>query len=106
MGEISRVLNGLAFSNITFTKDQPGAEDPAQLYIRVRVRDDGPGIPDHFRESVFLPFFSTREEGTGLGLPNAAEAAKSVGGALVLESSTGGACFAVYVPRAEHEGGG
>jgi DNA-binding transcriptional regulator YbjK len=35
VGEISRLLNGLAFSNITFTKDQPGAEDPAGLIGRI-----------------------------------------------------------------------
>ena len=35
VGEISRLLNGLAFSNITFTEDQPGAEDPAGLIDRI-----------------------------------------------------------------------
>ncbi len=35
VGEISRLLNGLVFSNITFTKSQPGAEDPAGLIDRV-----------------------------------------------------------------------
>ena len=35
VGEISRLLNGLAFSNITFTADQPGAENPASLIDRI-----------------------------------------------------------------------
>jgi DNA-binding transcriptional regulator YbjK len=35
MGELARLLNGLAFSNITFTLDQPGAEDPAGLIDRL-----------------------------------------------------------------------
>jgi DNA-binding transcriptional regulator YbjK len=35
VGEMSRLLNGLGFSNITFTADQPGAEDPAGLIDRL-----------------------------------------------------------------------
>lgn len=82
----------------------PDAEHGAAPFVRVRVHDDGPGIPERFRESVFQPFFSTREEGTGLGLPNAAEAAKSLGGMLRLEDDGPGACFAVYLPPPERGG--
>jgi DNA-binding transcriptional regulator YbjK len=35
MGELSRLLNGLAFSNTTFSADQPGADDPAGLIDRI-----------------------------------------------------------------------
>jgi DNA-binding transcriptional regulator YbjK len=35
MGELARLLNGIAFSNITFTADQPGTEDPAGLIDRL-----------------------------------------------------------------------
>jgi DNA-binding transcriptional regulator YbjK len=35
MGELARLLNGIAFSNTTFTADQPGAEDPAGLIDRL-----------------------------------------------------------------------
>jgi DNA-binding transcriptional regulator YbjK len=35
MGELSRLLNGLAFSNMTFSPEQPGAEDPAALIDRI-----------------------------------------------------------------------
>ena len=35
---------------------------------RLHLRDDGPGVPDHLRERIFNPFFTTRETGTGLGL--------------------------------------
>jgi DNA-binding transcriptional regulator YbjK len=35
MGELSRLLNGLAFSNTTFSPEQPGAEDPAGLIDRI-----------------------------------------------------------------------
>lgn len=34
-GQLARLLNGLAYSNLTFTEDQPGAEDPAGLIDRL-----------------------------------------------------------------------
>jgi hypothetical protein len=34
-GELGRLLNGLAYSNLTFTADQPGAQDPAGLIDRL-----------------------------------------------------------------------
>ncbi len=70
-------------------------------FIRIRIRDDGPGVPAANHESIFLPFFTTRAEGTGLGLTNAREAAQSLGGHLELEETTSGASFAVYLPRGD-----
>lgn len=66
--------------------------------VRVTVHDDGVGIPKALHGTVFEPFFTTREEGTGLGLNIAREAAESLGGTLVLEDAKVGACFAVYLP--------
>lgn len=77
----------------------PGAAEGAEKQVRVRVWDNGPGVPERYRESIFQPFFSTREHSTGLGLTIAIEAAQSLGGSLVLEDKTPGACFAVFLPR-------
>lgn len=71
--------------------------------VRARVRDDGPGVPERARNHVFRPFFSGRERGTGLGLPNALEATRSLGGDLVLEESQSGAVFTVYLPHASEK---
>jgi signal transduction histidine kinase len=83
----------------------PGALPGTPMHVRVRVVDNGPGIPQRLRHSVFQPFFSTREQGTGLGLTIASEAAASLGGYLILEPPTvPGTCFAVYLPRPQGEG--
>ncbi|MBL0311735.1 MAG: hypothetical protein IPP78_03275 [Holophagaceae bacterium] len=41
---------------------------PGTGQVSVMVEDNGPGIPDHLRPRIFTPFFTTKEQGTGLGL--------------------------------------
>lgn len=57
--------------------------------VTVVVQDDGIGIPADLKERVFEPLFSTRPEGTGLGLTAARRVASAHGGDLVLESTAG-----------------
>jgi two-component system, NtrC family, sensor kinase len=76
------------------------AADAAAL--RVRIRDNGPGIPPDKLETVFQPFYSTKlnRGGTGLGLSISSEIVRRHGGTLRAESQPGeGACFVVELPR-------
>ncbi len=66
----------------------------------VRVRDEGGGIPPEQQEHVFEPFFTTREKGTGLGLPLARKLVEAHGGRLELTSRPGATEFTVTLPRA------
>ncbi|MEZ6125740.1 MAG: HAMP domain-containing sensor histidine kinase [Planctomycetaceae bacterium] len=50
--------------------------------VQVEIRDSGPGIPDNLQTQVFLPFFSTKPEGAGLGLALARQAIAECGGDL------------------------
>ncbi len=36
--------------------------------VRIRIADNGPGIPENIIDQVFIPFFTTKEEGSGIGL--------------------------------------
>lgn len=56
---------------------------------RLRVRDEGVGIPEDLREKVFEPFFTTRYGGSGLGLAAARHAVEQHGGHLRLEPAPG-----------------
>jgi signal transduction histidine kinase len=68
--------------------------------VIIEVEDSGPGIPEHVRERMFEPFFSTKEHGTGLGLPIAARIVAQHGGALEFESRSGqGSTFRVLLPE-------
>jgi two-component system sensor histidine kinase HydH len=67
----------------------------------IRVRDQGPGIPPDDLDSIYDPFFTTKENGTGLGLPVAYQIVQQHGGELSLEENgPKGACFLIRLPAA------
>ena len=55
--------------------------------VKLKVSDNGPGIALDIREKVFEPFFSTKEDGTGLGLPIVARIVDCLGGRIEIEST-------------------
>lgn len=67
--------------------------------IRVRVADDGCGIPADTRKHIFEPFFSRRQGGTGLGLFLCMNFVRRWGGDIRVQSAAGkGSCFEVVLP--------
>ena len=73
--------------------------------VVIRVEDTGPGIAELAQARIFEPFYTTKENGTGLGLYIAAQIMAQLGGGLALErSGPGGSCFAVWAPAAVEEG--
>ncbi len=70
--------------------------------VRVTVADSGPGIPEHLRDKILDPFYSTKNGSTGIGLSIAHRIIADHGGALIVSSSPwGGAEFAFEIPVAE-----
>ncbi len=68
--------------------------------IRLTTADDGPGMDATTREKIFNPFFTTRHQGTGLGLSVSYGIVQALGGKITVESSPGdGATFTVHIPR-------
>lgn len=75
------------------------ADVDAQSFVRVAVEDSGCGIPKEARGRVFNPFFSTKENGTGLGLSVTRRIVEDHGGSLQLESEPGvGTRFTMRFP--------
>lgn len=66
--------------------------------IYFTVSDDGPGIPDDIRHRLFEPFFTTRPQGTGLGLAVVADVAKAHGGDVRVDTLTMGSRFTIRLP--------
>ena len=75
-------------------------EASLRLPVRIRVIDDGPGIPEEDRDRIFDPFYTKREGGSGLGLSIAYRAVQAHGGVLMVKSEIGeGATFDIVLPR-------
>lgn len=71
--------------------------------VEVIVADTGPGLNDEIREQLFLPYFSTKQRGTGLGLTIAAKIVQDHGGTIRAEqNSPAGTRFVVDLPGAEN----
>jgi signal transduction histidine kinase len=72
--------------------------------VEAAVRDTGGGIPPEDLTRIFDPFYSTKERGTGLGLPYALQVVQEHGGTIRCESQVGsGTCFTVRLPAASGE---
>ncbi|HHT70118.1 MAG: HAMP domain-containing sensor histidine kinase [bacterium] len=68
-------------------------------WLRLTCRDTGPGISPADMTRIFQPYFTTKENGTGLGLPLCKQIAEFHGGRLEVESNLGsGTCFTLWLP--------
>jgi two-component system, NtrC family, nitrogen regulation sensor histidine kinase NtrY len=65
---------------------------------QIEVADNGPGIPEALQQDVFLPFFTTKAKGTGVGLSLARQVVLAHRGSISLDrSEAGGALFRIVV---------
>jgi signal transduction histidine kinase len=68
--------------------------------VRVRIEDTGPGIPESGRERLFTPFYTTKPDGTGLGLAYSRKVVEEMGGAVDLRNREGGgAVLEILLPK-------
>jgi len=68
---------------------------------RLRVRDEGPGVPVEARYRIFEALFTTKAKGSGLGLALCRRILEAHGGTIDLESTEGGASFVLNLPSPE-----
>lgn len=72
---------------------------PDGKFLEVDFKDSGPGIPPDRVERIFEPFYTTKENGTGLGLSVSYSIVRSFGGSIVVSSKPGeGSTFTVRLP--------
>jgi PAS domain S-box-containing protein len=110
--QLLQVLLNLALNGLEAMSAMP--PDARHLVIRagrdgngdilVSVRDTGPGFPSGMAEELFEPFFSTKSEGTGMGLAISRSIIEAHGGTLSGENCDGGgACFTVRLPQVKED---
>jgi len=76
----------------------------AERYVRISVSDTGVGIPANALEKIFDPYFSTKQQGSGLGLSICHSILAKHGGNISVQSVPGmGTTFALYLPAAKSQ---
>ena len=79
--------------------------DTKDEYLCITFSDDGPGIEKNVQDKIFEPFYTTRDQGTGLGLTVADAVIRSHGGKISLQSEPGkGTSFIITLPIIEKQG--
>ena len=74
---------------------------PESACVRLVDADTGPGVPTEDREKLFMPYFSTKVTGMGLGLPIVSEIATEHGGTVTIEDNEPrGSRFVIDLPVA------
>jgi signal transduction histidine kinase len=74
------------------------AECPVGEQVTIRVTDDGPGIPPEILPHIFIPFFTTRRQGSGIGLSLSRQIMRAHGGSLSVRSRSGETVFSLLFP--------
>jgi len=69
-----------------------------RLVASVQFEDNGPGVPDHLRDTLFYPLVTGRSDGTGLGLAVAQDLVSRHDGLIEFESRPGRTVFTILLP--------
>ncbi len=73
-------------------------------YVRIRISDEGVGIPPDHLNKIFDPYFTTKEDGNGLGLAISYSIIKNHDGHVTVESIQGkGTTFTIYLPASAED---
>lgn len=90
---------GRGVVSVTTRRGRPGT-DP---FAEVIIADTGPGLSDEVRRGLFVPFFTTKPRGTGLGLAVSQRLVTAMGGRIEVNSRRGyGAAFTVRLPAVQN----
>ena len=121
-GQISQVITNLTVNavqamanggtlhvggkNLLVEPGSPATRPPHALkpgrYVRITVRDEGIGMPEEILKKIFDPYFTTKPNGSGLGLATSYSIIKNHGGIIRVESQPGaGTTFTIDLPASD-----
>ncbi|MEA2110119.1 MAG: PAS domain S-box protein, partial [Pseudomonadota bacterium] len=98
-GEIN--ISGENIADIT---KETGLSLPEEKYIKITIADTGGGIPEKYLDKIFDPYFSTKQQGSGLGLAVTHSIINKHDGHIFVRSKSGeGTTFIIYLPAAAEQ---
>jgi signal transduction histidine kinase len=99
MGLITNALEATPKGGRVTIRTHTLRDNGSATRINVSIEDTGEGIPVESRERVFAPFFTTKPDGTGIGLSLAKKFVERNGGKIIVSDGiSGGAKFDVMFP--------
>lgn len=91
-------LSKSAHKEISLTLYQ--TDNSTRQELLLEIKDSGPGIVDHVKEQIFVPFFTTKNKGSGIGLSLSRQIMVQHGGDLkYIDKQNCGACFRLAFGR-------
>jgi len=112
-GQISQVINNIVLNAVQAMPDGgeieiaaaniviKGKHKEKEDYVKVTIRDHGPGIPNTVLSYIFDPFYTTKEKGNGLGLSSCYFIIEQHDGFIDVDTAIGrGTAFSVFLPSA------
>ncbi len=104
----AQAMIGGGFIRISVENLLAGSGEPNLLdrckYLKISVQDHGVGIAEEHIQKIFEPYFTTKQQGSGLGLPAVYSIVKNHDGHIDVDSELGvGTTFHVYIPATECE---
>jgi len=113
-GQLSQVIHNLVINAaqampdggiITIGAANYRSLPEGQRCVRISVADTGTGIPEQHLQRIFDPYFTTKQQGSGLGLATCYSIIKKHGGFISVESTLGkGSTFCLSLPASELSG--
>jgi len=113
-GQFSQVMNNLIINarqamttgGEIRVRAMNDGDSPTNRNIVIEVEDDGPGIDPNTLDRIFDPYFTTKDDGHGLGLATARSIIERHGGSLTAQSTLGeGATFRISLPSTDIQTG-
>lgn len=106
-GQLTQALLNLVINAVQAIEENGRIElsvDQNEKFLFVKIKDTGPGIPEDKLSTIFEPYFTTKREGSGLGLWIAQQIAVAHGGDIrVANAPSGGAVFTLQLPLSKNE---
>ncbi|OGQ21339.1 MAG: hypothetical protein A3C54_04880 [Deltaproteobacteria bacterium RIFCSPHIGHO2_02_FULL_60_17] len=99
MNVILNALQSIEGRGVVEVSTRLFSKNGTEQYVQIEVRDSGAGIPEKDIEDIFNPFFTTKKDGSGLGLSISHQIVQEHGGYIVVESQVGkGTTFLINLP--------